>query len=607
MKISETMIPTLREVPAEAVIASHQLMLRAGIMRKLGNGLFAYLPFGLRAFRKVENIIREEMDNIGALEFKQPVVVPGDIWKESGRWETMGAGMLKAVNRVDQELVVSPTAEEAFTAIIRDELSSYKQLPIVAYQINTKYRDEIRPRYGVMRGREFTMKDAYSFHTTQESLDETYEKFAKAYRKIFKRLGLSVIPVRADSGAMGGSGSEEFMVESVIGDDTLILCPKCGYAANAEKAACEQDNPPSVKTDAAPEEVATPNVFSIEDMEKFFNASSKTFIKALIYKATNCALDLSKVKACEKWERVKDPAGDYYPTAFFCVLIRGDLDANEAKLASLVKAIEVALAEPDDVVAMAGASHGFVGPRTLNCPIIADLSVVAQKEDGTFEAQIHDAIAGAGKDGFHVKHIEPLRDFTPYVASDVLLAKAGDKCPHCGAEFYSKKGNELGHIFKLGYKYTKTMNVTYLDENGKQQIPTMGCYGIGVDRALASIIEEHHDDNGIVWPMTVAPYQVAIVPVKYEGAMKEAADKLYDELQKAGIETLLDDRNERPGVKFKDIDLLGIPVRIVVGEKNLPNVELKCRNSADMQLVPAAEAAEKAAGIVRAELAKLND
>ena len=606
MKISETMIPTLREVPAEAVIASHQLMLRAGIMRKLGNGLFAYLPFGLRAFRKVENIIREEMDNIGALEFKQPVVVPGDIWKESGRWETMGAGMLKAVNRVDQELVVSPTAEEAFTAIIRDELSSYKQLPIVAYQINTKYRDEIRPRYGVMRGREFTMKDAYSFHTTQESLDETYEKFAKAYRKIFKRLGLSVIPVRADSGAMGGSGSEEFMVESVIGDDTLILCPKCGYAANAEKAACAQDNPPSVKTDAAPEEVATPNVFSIEDMEKFFNASSKTFIKALIYKATNCALDLSKVKACEKWERVKDPAGDYYPTAFFCVLIRGDLDANEAKLASLVKASEVALAEPDEVVAMAGASHGFVGPRTLNCPIIADLSVVAQKADGTFEAQIHDAIAGAGKDGFHVKHIEPLRDFTPYLASDVRLAKAGDKCPHCGAEFYSKKGNELGHIFKLGYKYTKTMNVTYLDENGKQQIPTMGCYGIGVDRALASIIEEHHDDNGIVWPMTVAPYQVAIVPVKYEGAMKEAADKLYDELQKAGIETLLDDRNERPGVKFKDIDLLGIPVRIVVGEKNLPNVELKCRNSADMQLVPAAEAAEKAAGIVKAELAKLN-
>ena len=606
MKISETFISTLREIPAEAVIVSHQLMLRAGIIRKLGNGLFTYLPFGLRAFRKVENIIREEMDNIGAMEFKQPVVVPGDIWKESGRWETMGAGMLKAVNRVEQDLVVSPTAEEAFTATIRDELNSYKQLPIIAYQINTKYRDEIRPRYGVMRGREFTMKDAYSFHSTQESLDETYEKFAKAYRRVFKRLGLSVIPVRADSGAMGGNGSEEFMVESVVGDDTLILCPKCGYAANAEKAACAQDNPPSVKTDATPEEIATPNVFSIEDMEKFFNASSKTFIKALIYKATNCALDLSKVKACEKWERVKDPAGDYYPTAFFCVLIRGDLDANEAKLASLVKASEVALAEPDEVVAMAGASHGFVGPRTLNCPIIADLSVVAQKEDGTFEAQIHDAIAGAGKDGFHVKHIEPLRDFTPYLASDVRLAKAGDKCPNCGAEFYSKKGNELGHIFKLGYKYTKTMNVTYLDENGKQQIPTMGCYGIGVDRALASIIEEHHDDNGIIWPMNVAPYQIAIVPVKYEGAMKETADSVYDLLQKAGLQVLFDDRNERPGVKFKDMDLIGIPIRLVIGDKNLPNVEIKIRSTGEVKLMSVEEAVKFSVNFVKEETDKLN-
>ena len=606
MKISETFISTLREIPAEAVIVSHQLMLRAGIIRKLGNGLFTYLPFGLRAFRKVENIIREEMDNIGAMEFKQPVVVPGDIWKESGRWETMGAGMLKAVNRVEQDLVVSPTAEEAFTATIRDELNSYKQLPIIAYQINTKYRDEIRPRYGVMRGREFTMKDAYSFHSTQESLDETYEKFAKAYRRVFKRLGLSVIPVRADSGAMGGNGSEEFMVESVVGDDTLILCPKCGYAANAEKAACAQDNPPSVKTDATPEEIATPNVFSIEDMEKFFNASSKTFIKALIYKATNCALDLSKVKACEKWERVKDPAGDYYPTAFFCVLIRGDLDANEAKLASLVKASEVALAEPDEVVAMAGASHGFVGPRTLKCPIIADLSVVTQKEDGTFEAQIHDAIAGAGKDGFHVKHIEPLRDFTPYIASDVRLAKAGDKCPNCGAEFYSKKGNELGHIFKLGYKYTKTMNVTYLDENGKQQIPTMGCYGIGVDRALASIIEEHHDDNGIIWPMNVTPYQIAVVPVKYEGAMKETADSVYDLLQKAGLQVLFDDRNERPGVKFKDMDLIGIPIRLVIGDKNLPNVEIKIRSTGEVKLMSVEEAVKFSVNFVKEETDKLN-
>ncbi|MBO4729441.1 MAG: proline--tRNA ligase [Spirochaetaceae bacterium] len=605
MKISETMIPTLREVPAEAVIASHQLMLRAGIMRKLGNGLFAYLPFGLRAFRKVENIIREEMDNIGAMEFKQPVVVPGDIWKESGRWETMGPGMLKAVNRVDQELVVSPTAEEAFTAIIRDELSSYKQLPIVAYQINTKYRDEIRPRYGVMRGREFTMKDAYSFHTTQESLDETYEKFAKAYRKIFKRLGLSVIPVRADSGAMGGSGSEEFMVESVIGDDTLILCPKCGYAANTEKAACAPDTPktidgaPQKATDKPYSEIATPNVKTIEQLTDFLKTTPQSFIKTLIYHVVNSELDLTNAPGCAKLKRVTENGGanPYYPDSFFAVCIRGDLDVNEAKLAALLKASEVELASDADVERITGAAVGFAGPVKLaTVPVVADETVMA----------MHDCITGGLKTDVHFEHVEPNRDFTPYITADVRTVVAGDICPHCGAEFYSKKGNELGHIFKLGYKYTKTMNVTYLDENGKQQIPTMGCYGIGVDRALASIIEEHHDDNGIIWPMSVAPYQVAIVPVKFEGAMKDNALAIYEKLQKAGIEVLLDDRSERPGVKFKDIDLLGIPVRIVVGDKNLPNVELKCRNSSEMQLVPATEAAEKAVEIVRAELAKLN-
>ena len=605
MKISETMIPTLREVPAEAVIASHQLMLRAGIMRKLGNGLFAYLPFGLRAFRKVENIIREEMDNIGAMEFKQPVVVPGDIWKESGRWETMGPGMLKAVNRVDQELVVSPTAEEAFTAIIRDELSSYKQLPIVAYQINTKYRDEIRPRYGVMRGREFTMKDAYSFHTTQESLDETYEKFAKAYRKIFKRLGLSVIPVRADSGAMGGSGSEEFMVESVIGDDTLILCPKCGYAANTEKAACAPDTPktidgaPQKATDKPYSEIATPNVKTIEQLTDFLKTTPQSFIKTLIYHVVNSELDLTNAPGCAKLKRVTENGGanPYYPDSFFAVCIRGDLDVNEAKLAALLKASEVELASDADVERITGAAVGFAGPVKLaTVPVVADETVMA----------MHDCITGGLKTDVHFEHVEPNRDFTPYITADVRTVVAGDICPHCGAEFYSKKGNELGHIFKLGYKYTKTMNVTYLDESGKQQIPTMGCYGIGVDRALASIIEEHHDDNGIIWPMSVAPYQVAIVPVKFEGAMKDNALAIYEKLQKAGIEVLLDDRSERPGVKFKDIDLLGIPVRIVVGDKNLPNVELKCRSSSEMQLVPATEAAEKAVEIVRAELAKLN-
>jgi len=348
MKTSQTLIATLREVPAEAVIASHQLMLRAGLLRKLGNGLFAYLPFGLRAFRKVENIIREEMNNIGALEFRPSVVVPGELWRESGRWETMGAGMLRVKNRVDQELVVSPTAEEAFTSLIRDELSSYKQLPITAYQINTKYRDEIRPRYGVMRGREFTMKDAYSFHADQKSLDETYDNFAIAYRKIFKRLGLSVIPVRADAGAMGGTGSEEFMVESAVGDDTLILCPSCGYAANTEKAACAQDTPlnaegkPQQKTDKPKEAIDTPNVRTIEELSSFLKTNPQTFIKTLIYKVLNSELDLTKAPGCGSLKRVTDTgdAAKFYPVSFFAVCIRGDLDVNEAKLASLLRQVK---------------------------------------------------------------------------------------------------------------------------------------------------------------------------------------------------------------------------------------------------------------------------
>ena len=607
MKTSKFYLSTLREAPSEAVIASHKLMLRAGITRKLGNGLYTYLPLGVRSLYKLEQIIREELDESGALEFKSTVIVPGEIWKESGRWETMGPQMLKAKNRGEQDMVVSPTAEEAYTAIVRDGLESYKQLPVNLYQINTKYRDEIRPRYGVMRGREFIMMDAYSMHATQESLDETYEEYAKAYHKIFKRLGLKIIPVKADSGAMGGSGSEEFMVESPIGDDTLIICPKCGYAANAEKAACANDESTNKKgekvaaTDKAYELVETPNVFSIEDMEKFFDESPKMFIKCLIYRVINSALDFTGVPGTEKWNRVKDPAGDYYPVSYVCVCIRADLDVNEAKLAGLLKASEVVLAEDEEIVEYAQAGHGFVGPMTSKCPLVVDYSVI---KDGA--ACMHDAITGAGKNGYHVKHVEPVRDFKPFLNADVRLVKEGDKCACCGDTFYQKKGNELGHIFKLGQKYTKSMKVTFLAENGKPATPTMGCYGIGVDRTLASIIEANNDDHGIIWPMTVAPFQVCIVPIRYEGAMKEEADKIYEALKKAGIEVLLDDRNERPGVKFADMELIGIPLRITVGDKNLPKVEFKPRSAEKAELVPAAEAAKKAEDYVKAELARLN-
>ena len=585
MKASKTIISTLREAPNDAVIASHQLMMRAGLIRKLGNGLYSYMPLGLKAFRKVENIIRQELDNAGMNEMKPTVIQPAEIWKESGRWEKMGAEMLKPQNRGGQDMVVSPTAEEAFTALVRDGLSSYKQLPFTLYQINTKYRDEIRPRYGVMRGREFTMMDAYSFDKDQADLDASYENAANAYRRIFKRMGLTTISVKADTGAMGGSGSEEFMVESEVGDDTLILCPNCKYAANVEKAACKDDvavdsnGKPQVATDKAVEEIPTPDVKTIEELSAFLKTTAQSFIKTLIYKVENAGVDLGK------------------NSDFVAVCIRGDLDVNEAKLCALLKASDVELASEADVVRITDAPVGFAGPVKLTkAPVIADKSVMT----------MHDCVTGGLKKDVHFVHVEPGRDFTPFMTADVRVVKPGDICPDCGGTFYSKKGNELGHIFKLGDKYTKSMNVTYLDENGKSVTPIMGCYGIGVDRTLASIIEAHHDENGIIWTMSTAPYQVAIVPVMYKEKMKEVADSLYEELKALGVDVLLDDRDERPGVKFKDADLIGYPIRIVVGDKNLPNVEVKLRSADKADLIPATDAAKAVAKIVADELAKLN-
>lgn len=602
MKASKFIISTLRDAPNDAVISSHQLMMRSGMLRKLGNGLYAYMPLGFRSFRKLESIIREELDGAGLMEMKPTVIQPGELWKESGRWDKMGEEMLKPQNRQGQDMVVSPTAEEAFTALIREGLSSYKQLPFTVYQINTKYRDEIRPRYGVMRGREFTMMDAYSFDKDQADLDASYENIAAAYRRIYKRLGLKTISVKADTGAMGGSGSEEFMVESEVGDDTLLLCPNCGYAANVEKAACKNETAldsngkPQEKTELTTEKVATPNVFSIEDMEKFFGEKSTTFLKALIYKVYNCGIDLSSTEEYKNAKTVTEGGQSYYPETFFCVLIRGDLDVNETKLASVLKASGAELAGDADVLKYSGAPHGFVGPIGIKIPILADESTLS----------MHDCIGGSGEDGFHLRHIEPGRDYVPFMTADVRTCKEGDPCPDCGGTFYMKKGNELGHIFKLGTKYTKSMNVTYLDQNAKPVTPLMGCYGIGLDRTLANIIEAYHDDNGIIWPMSVAPFHVAIVPVKYEGKMKEAADSLYSQLTDAGIEVLLDDRNERPGVKFMDADLIGYPVRVVVGEKNLPNVEVKHRNEKDAELIPLENASEKIAKIVLSALAELD-
>ncbi|MCL2212166.1 MAG: proline--tRNA ligase, partial [Treponema sp.] len=574
---------------------------------KLANGLFAYLPLGLRSFRKVENIIREEMNAIGALELKPSVVVPAELWKESGRWDSMGESMLRAKNRLNNDFVISPTAEEAFTSIVRDELSSYRQLPLALYQINTKFRDEIRPRYGVMRGREFTMKDAYSWHADDKSLDETYQAMGRAYRKIFKRCGLSVIPVKADSGAMGGSGSEEFMVESEVGDNTLILCKACDYAANVEKASCQPDftaqTPEGAKTAAAStpayEKIDTPNVKTIEELCAFLKTEPQKFIKTLIYRAVNVELDLSSAPGCGKLER-KKPSQDApltYAEAFFAVAIRGDLDVNEVKLAAVLKASEVSLASDADVTRLTNAPVGFAGPAGLkSLPVIIDNTVTA----------MNDTVTGALEKDTHFKHVAYARDFEGWMIEDVRTVKAGDKCPLCGGELYTKMGNELGHIFKLGFKYTSSMKVSYLDENGKSQMPTMGCYGIGVDRTLASVIEEHHDDGGIIWPVSVAPYHVIIVPIKYDGAVKTAADKLAAELTAQGIEVLLDDRNERPGVKFNDADLTGIPYRVVIGDKGLsastPQVEVKRRSEKDNYMVDLDKATAELIGKIEEEL-----
>jgi prolyl-tRNA synthetase len=573
------------------------------MLRKLANGLFAYLPLGLRAFRKVEAIIREEMDATGSLEIKPTVVVPAELWKESGRWEAMGEAMLRVKNRLGADFVVSPTAEEAVTSLVRDELSSYRQLPLSIYQINTKYRDEIRPRYGVMRGREFVMKDAYSYHTDEASLDETYKAMGRAYRRIFQRCGLSVIPVRADSGAMGGSDSEEFMVESEIGDNTLILCKDCGYAANVEKAGCKPDfTAPSSLEAAIPalEKIDTPQVKTIDELCAFLKTDAKRFIKTLIYRAINVELDLSTAPG-GSWLAKRKPAPEApYPEAFFAVAIRGDLEVNEIKLAALLKASEVALAADSDVVRLTNAPVGFAGPVGLSgIPIIVDETVIA----------MNDGVTGALAQDLHYAHVVYARDFQSWMVADVRTVKAGDRCALCGGELYEKKGNELGHIFKLGYKYTRSMNVSYLDENGKSHLPLMGTYGIGLDRTLASVIEEHHDDDGIIWPLTIAPYHVIIIPIKYEGAVQALADELAAALEKTGVEVLLDDRNERPGVKFKDADLIGIPYRLVVGDKNLalevPKVEVKRRGEKESRLVEAAKAAEELWGLVQGELGEM--
>lgn len=586
MKRSNVFIPTLKENPNDAVIRSHQLILRAGLVRKVANGLFTYLPLGLRVFNKVSAIIREELNKINAQECKPTVVVPGEIWQKSNRWYTMGPELLRMKNRLDQDLVLSPTAEELFTELLKNELSSYKNYPLTVYQINTKYRDEIRPRYGLMRTREFTMMDAYSFSTTNENLDSIYDDFEKAYTEIFRRCGLSTIIVKADSGTMGGSGSQEFMVESNVGDDTLILCPHCRYAANVEKAeSCDAVKAPSTSVNAntAIEEVATPNVKTIEELEQFFSMSKRSFIKTVVYEVESTELEELE----QKFQAHKNK--------LVAVCIRGDLQVNEAKLKARLKLSDIVTASDEVIENNTNAKVGFIGPVGIsNIVIVIDNSVM----------EMHDAVCGGLKKDTHLKHVEPSRDFKADYTFDVRTACENDLCVHCGTPLYTKKGTEVGHIFKLGKKYTEVMGFNYLDENGKLKVPTMGCYGIGVDRTIAAIIEEHNDEKGIIWPMSVAPFHVTVIAISKKEETNDEAEKFSAQLEQKGLEVLFDDRNERAGVKLADSELIGVPVRVVFSDKNEGKLEITLREKSETKLLPVDEAMKFVEDFVKAELKK---
>ena len=548
MKMSNMLVGTLREVPAEAEIESHKLMLRAGLMRKMAAGIYNYMPLGLKVIENVKNIVREEMNNAGAQEFLASALIPAELWQESGRWDAYGAEMFRLKDRHNRDFCLGPTHEEVFTDIVRNEIKSYKQLPLNLYQIQTKYRDERRPRFGVMRSREFIMKDGYSFDKDQEGLDLAYEKMRKAYVNIFNRCGLDAKAVAADSGAIGGSGSAEFMVKSEVGEDDVVFCTACDYAANIEKAPSTPEHGEKEELMEV-EKVETPAVKSIEDLAKFFECSPKKIAKTLIFQADE------KVVA---------------------VVLRGDREANEVKIANAIgEVIELEMASEEAVKEATGAAVGFAGPMGIK----VDMLLVDQEV-----ANMYNFIIGANETDMHLKNVNYGRDFEGIVG-DFRNVTIGEKCPECGKEITISRGTEVGHIFKLGTKYSESMGATFIDEDGKAKPFIMGCYGIGVTRTVASIIEQHNDENGIIWPLEVAPYHVSVIPANVKNEEQATkAEEIYNELRKMGVEALLDDRKERAGVKFKDSELMGIPMRITVGKMiGEGQVEFKLRNGGEVE------------------------
>lgn len=548
MRVSEMFLATQREIPADAEIPSHRLMLRAGLIRKMASGVYSFMPMGYRTYRKVEAVIREEMDKAGAQELIMPALLPAEAYQGSGRWEKFGPEMFRLSDRGGRSFCLGPTHEEPFTEAVRDSIRSYKQLPVTLYQIQHKYRDEKRPRFGVIRAREFVMKDAYSFDVDEAGLDISYKKMYDAYRAIFDRLGLDYTIVDADSGAMGGSGSQEFMVKSEVGEDGICYCDECGYAANEEKAGWTR-GAADTAAELAVEKIHTPDVKTIEELCGYLNCGADAFVKTILYNIDG---------------------------KFVAAMCRGDRDINETKLGNLYDATEMELAAFVDVEMITGAKVGFAGPVGLKqkVDIVIDSEVAGMKN----------FVVGACETDYHFKNINIGRDFEADTVADITNAKEGDICPKCGkGKLGMARGVEVGHIFKLGTKYSDALGCVYLDNNGKEHSMVMGCYGIGVSRVLAAIIEQNHDDDGIIWPSIVAPYKVIVVPTKAnDEEIMGVAEKIYADLKSAGVEVLIDDRNERPGVKFKDADLLGIPLRVTVGRRAGEGiVEVKRRDSKD--------------------------
>jgi len=572
MRYSQMLIPTTRETPAEAEVVSHQLLLRGGFIRKLASGIYTYLPLGLAAVQKVARIVREEMNRAGAQELLMPMVQPADLWKESGRWQKYGSELLRFTDRHERESCLGPTHEEVITDLARNELQSYRQLPMNLYQIQTKFRDEIRPRFGLMRGREFVMKDAYSFDIDDAAAGRSYDRMYEAYHRIFRRCGLDFRAVEADTGTIGGSFSHEFMVLASTGEDTLVICGQCDYAANVEKArvvirAGQQQG--GAERIEEVKKVATPGMKKVDAVAGFLGVATDRVIKTMVYLADG------------------DPVA---------VLVRGDREVQPVKLKNLLGAAEVELADDETVYKKTGLPVGYLGPVNLTLRMVADQEVML----------MNNSIAGANEKQFHLTGVQPGRDFQPALTGDLRQITAEDRCPSCGGPLTLTEGIEVGHIFKLGTAYSEAMRATFQDREGQARPFVMGCYGIGVSRVVAAAIEQNHDENGIIFPLPLAPCQVIVLNLGINSEeTTSAAERLYEELRQGGLEVLYDDRDERPGAKFKDADLLGFPYRVTVGKtfEKEGKVEIRRRRDGHTETVPCGQAAGYIVELVRGELA----